>query len=201
MTDRHSTRTWLRETCARDRPQERQNQRQGTVSRVALRPGRHGWPDRLTQTPRASQIILAFEVLLTICIFSIKFALLLFYRHTFPIRKFQLAVYGAMVLNVTMAVAISLGYLLQCRPISYMWDRSIKGSCFDIRLYLRITIILNLFTDFTVLLMPLPLVWRLQMTVGRKISISVMFLLGTMYAGRSILLGIAVPCRKLTTRF
>ncbi|KAI9754379.1 MAG: hypothetical protein M1815_005680 [Lichina confinis] len=144
------------------------------------------------KTPRASQIILAFEVLLTICIFSIKFALLLFYRHTFPIRKFQLAVYGAMVLNVTMAVAISLGYLLQCRPISYMWDRSIKGSCFDIRLYLRITIILNLFTDFTVLLMPLPLVWRLQMTVGRKISISVMFLLGTMACAASCARFVAV---------
>lgn len=118
--------------------------------------------------------------------------MLLFYRHTFPIRTFQLAVYGAMVLNVTMAVSVSLGYLSQCRPISYMWNKSIEGSCFDIRLYLRVTVILNLFTDFVVLLMPLPLVWRLQMTVGRKISISIMFLLGTMACAASCARFVAV---------
>lgn len=126
------------------------------------------------------QIMLAFELICTACLFTVKVSILLFYRRTFPVPSFQLAVKIVMAFEIVIPIVLCIVYLLQCRPLDYMWNRSLEGSCFNVKLYLQSTVIINVVSDFVVLFMPLPIIWGLRMSVGRKIAVSAMFALGTL---------------------
>ena len=85
-------------------------------------------------------------------------------------------------INVAFGASTILGACLICRPISFNWDRSIPGGHCGVQKSLDLFIgIFNLLLDVTVVVLPMPVLWRLQMAVGRKAVLSVMFGLGIMY--------------------
>lgn len=90
-----------------------------------------------------------------------------------------MACYGALLLNLTFLTATVLADCLICRPIRYRWDFAIKGaSCGDeTKLGLFIAIV-NFLQDVIVVVLPMPILWNLQMAVSRKAGLTGMFGIG-----------------------
>ena len=76
------------------------------------------------------------------------------------------------------AISVLLAQLLICRPLSYFWDQPTDGSCGNSRSFYIFIAVFNLITDIIIFVLPLPILWRLQMARGRKLAQSGIFGIG-----------------------
>ncbi|KAJ5290906.1 hypothetical protein N7478_000157 [Penicillium angulare] len=76
-------------------------------------------------------------------------------------------------------LAFQITAIFQCTPVKFFWERSLPGGhCVDsVNFYIALATT-NTFTDLVILFLPMPLVWRLQISRSKKVSISAVFLLG-----------------------
>lgn len=68
-----------------------------------------------------------------------------------------------------------------CRPLQYAWDKTIDRVCTGENSMNLILRIVNCVIDACILVLPLPLVFRLRMTLTRRLSVAGMFSLGALY--------------------
>ena len=54
----------------------------------------------------------------------------------------------------------------------------LPGHCIDQSLFITLASVFYMLTDFAIYLMPIPVIWRLQMTGRRRLEISIVFLIG-----------------------
>ena len=86
-----------------------------------------------------------------------------------------------------MALVISFGFgatlqaFLICRPFAKNWNPSLPGTCGDSVASFLADGIINLIVDLAVITLPMPMIWRLQMSQQRKIALTIVFALGIMY--------------------
>ncbi|KAM0794973.1 hypothetical protein BDR22DRAFT_637166 [Usnea florida] len=118
---------------------------------------------------------------------AIKVSILLFYRRLFPVRRLLVAssIIGAIVL--AWYIAIQITAIFQCLPIHYYWRRVGDGHCIQTTNFYIILASLNLATDVAVLILPIPFIWHLQVRKSKKLSLSVVFLLGSLVCVTSII--------------
>ncbi|KAI4248204.1 MAG: hypothetical protein LQ352_005986 [Teloschistes flavicans] len=62
--------------------------------------------------------------------------------------------------------------------LSRNWNPAVPGRCINELAFARYTAILNVSTGFLMLLLPLPMVWRLNVTVQQKVALTATFLHG-----------------------
>lgn len=83
-----------------------------------------------------------------------------------------------MGLVVSFGVGVVLATLLNCRPLAKSWDPLLPGSCGSlVRNVLAISVI-NMVVDLIIILLPILMVWRLQMATWRKVALTFIFALG-----------------------
>ncbi|KAL8702705.1 MAG: hypothetical protein Q9201_004126 [Fulgogasparrea decipioides] len=104
--------------------------------------------------------------------------LLLFYRIFGVVKKFRLALWISAFFVVAWWIATTILGFLGCTPFAYNWNKKIPGTCVDLVAFFRWNGISNLLLDFLILLLPLPMVWRLSIAARQKLELSGMFLLG-----------------------
>jgi hypothetical protein len=76
-----------------------------------------------------------------------------------------------------LCVSIMFTAIFQCSPIAYAWDKSIKrGTCINELNYFRWISLPNVITDLAMLILPLPLVWKLHTSSGQKVGLTVIFI-------------------------
>ncbi|KAJ5782815.1 hypothetical protein N7457_004589 [Penicillium paradoxum] len=108
-----------------------------------------------------------------------KLALLVFYLRIFTTRKFRILVYIVGSLVLVVGIGALLQDFFQCRPFVYAWDRSIPGgTCVRLLESYRVFAPLNALTGILILVMPIPVVWKLQAPRGQKLALTGVFLLG-----------------------
>lgn len=61
-----------------------------------------------------------------------------------------------------------------CTPISHYWDPVPHGRCVDQPKIFLTDTALAIITDFLILVIPIPLIWRLRMSLCRKLKIIAM---------------------------
>lgn len=113
----------------------------------------------------------------------IKISLLLLYHRLFNANKhFRTALLVAGTLVVMWGIASFWDTIFQCLPIQASWDKSIKNAkCQTVRREALGTGISNVILDFLFLLLPIPMIWRLQVSTKIKVSLTGIFLLGGLY--------------------
>ena len=67
---------------------------------------------------------------------------------------------------------------LQCLPVHSFWQPKVKHYCINQVPYYIVQGALNFVTDVVVVLMPIPILWSLQLPTLRKLGLVVVFLLG-----------------------
>ena len=82
------------------------------------------------------------------------------------------------VLFLIAGTTTSLGL---CHPIERNWNRAVPGHCGDGNTALFASAIVGTILDILTVVLPLPIVWRLQMAVQKKVAITATFALGLRY--------------------
>ena len=77
-------------------------------------------------------------------------------------------------------LSVILEQLLLCRPLPYNWNKRIDGSCGNLVAAYLGQSILALFTDVAVLVLPIPVIWRLHLPIRNRIVLIVTFGVGLM---------------------
>ncbi|KFY53304.1 hypothetical protein V496_07731 [Pseudogymnoascus sp. VKM F-4515 (FW-2607)] len=107
-----------------------------------------------------------------------KLSFLFLYLDIFPQRKFRMICW-ALVAHISAGiVALSFTTIFQCAPIKYSWDKSVPGSCINIKAFWYGQSGWNTLMDVVVLILPIPVIVKLQMNRRAKIGLMAVFLLG-----------------------
>lgn len=119
------------------------------------------------------------QVTWAVAVTFIRASVLALYIRIFRTKSFRVTCYVVHGINAVFGAVTILGACLICRPISFTWDHSIPGGQCGYQKSLDLFIgIFNLLMDVTVVVLPMPVLWGLQMAVGRKVTLSSMFMLG-----------------------
>ena len=86
-----------------------------------------------------------------------------------------------MGLSAVLLVSVLLEVGLLCRPFEYNWNKYIPGTCGDTTQAYEAVGILNLMTDLTIVILPMPVLWKLQLPVAKKVALTFMFGVGVLY--------------------
>ncbi len=107
--------------------------------------------------------------------------MLLLYIRIFHVRSFRQICWIITGLNVAIFVSVVLATCLICRPITYSFDKtSLSGECGILNRFENYTAIISLIADTTIVILPMPMLWRLQMELRNKVGISIVLGMGTM---------------------
>ena len=109
---------------------------------------------------------------------AVKLSILHLYVTIFPNRRFRIVCCLMGILSLAYFLMVFLETFLFCHPVAYNWDKTIDGYCKDPLLAYLLAAISNLLIDVVIVCLPLPLLWRLQMQLSKKIAITGMFSLG-----------------------
>lgn len=114
---------------------------------------------------------------------SIKASILVLYHRVFFVsRRFTKMLWAVGIFVLGYSGVLGGASLIQCLPLKYIWDRSAKGYCLRIPIAATILAIFNFLTDVIILIMPMPILWKMQIETREKYQIMGMFLLGGLYA-------------------
>lgn len=114
---------------------------------------------------------------------SIRISIVHFYITIFRSNRIFLKIaYAVMIFVSTFGVAIFVSDILTCRPLSKEWNPLQPGVCESPFVSLIAQSSCNIATDFIVILLPMPMIWGLQIATPRKIELTIIFALGFMYA-------------------
>ena len=128
------------------------------------------------------KILFAGEIQYIVGIVLAKWSILALYRRVFPMsnvpRIWRICWWTLSVLTPLM-LAFTFSSVFQCHPVSYFWNRTIPGGyCSSGVPYFRANAICNILLDVSILLLPLPVLSKLQMGKSKKIGLILLFLLG-----------------------
>jgi hypothetical protein len=107
-----------------------------------------------------------------------KIALLTLYLRIFVDRVARALTWimiGVLVMFFISGLGLGLGL---CRPYAFKWDKTINGTCGDIMAGYRWMSIPSITTDVFILLIPIPTIWKLQLSKLKKIGVLFTFLVG-----------------------
>lgn len=105
---------------------------------------------------------------------------LLFYSRVFTQvqSRFRYALWIVHALNIAWVVGMHVVVGLQCTPIEKVWNPLLPGRCIGTRTLFLGSGVPSLVVNIMILILPLPLLWRLQMKMIRKLLIIGVFLCG-----------------------
>ena len=125
------------------------------------------------------QIVLAHLILYNPATALTKISILLLYRRIFPQPRLLiiLRVVGAFVLCYCTTQFFVL--LVQCRPVRAAWDPTVADpTCIRVNAAYIVIGTFNAVVDIVILCIPIPLLWRLQISIQKKAQLISIFLLG-----------------------
>lgn len=112
-----------------------------------------------------------------------KASVLFFYARvlTTQNRAFKYGLWLGHVLNVLWWIASIARCLLFCTPVDKYWNKSKPGYCRSADALYIGSAVPSVVIDLYILLLPLPIIWRLTMKLSRKILVAGVFLSGYLY--------------------
>ncbi|KAJ4246633.1 hypothetical protein NW762_013576 [Fusarium torreyae] len=107
-------------------------------------------------------------------------ALALFYRRLSPQRWWKWSVYSVFLLVAGYNLAIFLVIIFGCTPFKKSWDITItEGKCVNRPAVYIFTAALGILSDLVLLVMPMPMILRLQMPQRQKAGLVLLFVIGS----------------------
>ncbi|CAK1360710.1 hypothetical protein CB0940_03827 [Cercospora beticola] len=143
--------------------------------------GRDVWtihPDNITQLLK---VYYFDEMMYVVALPVIKISMLLTYLRIFQSKRFRWLVFGALGLNIAYLITFLLITMIQCRPLSLAWLRWTKeypGTCNNINAQSWAAAALNIVLDVIVVGLPIPMLWRMDLNIRKKLLVMLMFGVG-----------------------
>lgn len=112
---------------------------------------------------------------------AIKTSIIDFYLTLFSVnRRFRLIAWVWISIVLAFGVGVVLQTFLLCRPFAKTWNPALPGRCGSLVEAVIGTSAVNVAVDIGIILLPMPMIWNLQMARSRKIALTFTFGLGMM---------------------
>lgn len=133
-------------------------------------------------TNNRKQTIIAAEFLYSYAMCLVKASVLYLYHCVFFLsRNFTRGLWAVGLFVFGYSGILAVASTLQCFPLRHIWDSNVGGYCLAIPLAGTILAVFNVLTDIIILVMPMPILWRMQRETKEKLQIMGIFLLGGLY--------------------
>ena len=110
-----------------------------------------------------------------------KLAVLALYHRLFPQRTTKITVYLLAGVLISGTIANTIVSLAACKPFKANYDTTVPGhKCVDKEAFFVWTSLPNIITDVIMLVLPLPIVWRLNNTKRIKVALTFTFVVGSL---------------------
>ncbi|KAF3031500.1 hypothetical protein E8E12_000456 [Didymella heteroderae] len=107
-----------------------------------------------------------------------KMAFVALYYRIFPLPYFRKACIVLMGISIGWTVSYLFVVIFQCTPIPRVYDRTIPGTCISFFGHRWSNAILTLVTDIAIFILPIPVIIRLNMSIGSRVGLVVLFCMG-----------------------
>lgn len=118
--------------------------------------------------------------LYVVCLALAKASLLAFYFRMSQLRWLRITSVTLGLVIVAYSLALIFALVFACTPIRAAWDVTITNAhCINRPAVYVVLAVLNIATDVILLILPIPLVWKLQMPIVQKIGVVIVFIIGS----------------------
>ncbi|KAE8419480.1 hypothetical protein BDV36DRAFT_294074 [Aspergillus pseudocaelatus] len=129
-----------------------------------------------------SRRILLFWLTQTLWPFSqafVKLSIIMLLQQLFCVQKRSILFWPFIVFTVSWAVTAIFGNIFQCSPPRYFWlQATVKGTCMSgQKAFYMVIGALSLAEDVALLLLPISVVWSLNMGIKQKVQVTALFCL------------------------
>jgi len=108
-----------------------------------------------------------------------KLAALFLYHQVFEVSRYRRVIAGIGIIIILQGlISVILAFSI-CRPFRYFWTQALDvkdGTCGDVMLFYKSYSIPSLVTDVLMLILPWPILLKLQMRISEKIGILLTFM-------------------------
>ncbi|OHF01677.1 CFEM domain-containing protein [Colletotrichum orchidophilum] len=126
------------------------------------------------------RLLYVAEIVYVFVLLFAKLSLVVFYLRIFTVPKFRIAAYTLIGFLVIGQVIIGFLTIFSCHPIELFWNRDIHtGTCLDVNQLAYANSALAIIQDLLILALPIAMLPGLQMNRNKKISVAMIFLLGS----------------------
>lgn len=128
------------------------------------------------------QLSKALEFTYTPAVMFAKLAALFLYYQVFEVPAYRRIIVGIGVIVVLQGVVFLILAFFICRPFRYFWTQAVNvsdGTCGDVMLFYKSYSVPSLATDIAMLVLPWPILIKLQMPTSEMIGFIVTFLIGS----------------------
>ncbi|KAM0128503.1 hypothetical protein ACHAO1_008968 [Botrytis cinerea] len=151
--------------------------------------GVHQWDVPATKIKMFGKLVYVAQMLYGPQVFATKVAILLLLSRIFGVNnKIWWAIrvlIGFMALYYVPATAAKI---FICWPVAHFWDPlTRKGTCLNENSIFLADCAMSIISDFTILFLPIPLIWGLKTGTMRKIGVSTVFGAGILACTASVL--------------
>ncbi|KAG9232503.1 hypothetical protein BJ875DRAFT_76933 [Amylocarpus encephaloides] len=123
------------------------------------------------------KILVAVQIIYGITVGLVKISICLFYIRIFFTRPFRLASWIVIGFLVAWSLSVVLNAVLICRPVAANWDPNI-GNCANQTTSYTIIGVVDLLTDIAVFILPMKMIWGLQVGTAKRVALFCVFGLG-----------------------
>ncbi|TVY41966.1 hypothetical protein LSUB1_G002430, partial [Lachnellula subtilissima] len=118
-----------------------------------------------------------------------KIAVCLLYNQLFPQRSIHITMYITISVLICASISGGLVGLFSCSPFSAHWGTAAEQAthCINREALFIWGSFPNIFTDVVILVVPIPVVWKLQASTGVEVGLIISFLFGSIGLITSIL--------------
>ncbi|EPE34577.1 hypothetical protein GLAREA_10271 [Glarea lozoyensis ATCC 20868] len=119
------------------------------------------------------------SALWTVSTAAVKISTLHFYTTIFANQKFIRFAYTIIGFCVAYAITYVVATFLMCRPFAFNWDKPIEGgTCIDHISFFLSASLIGLFLDVIIMVMPMPMLWGLNLPLHKRLALTLMFGMG-----------------------
>ncbi|KAI3317137.1 hypothetical protein HD806DRAFT_515890 [Xylariaceae sp. AK1471] len=143
--------------------------------------GRHEWDITPAEAHQAAYWFNVGSIHYGVIICIAKVTILWMYRRIFsPIRwrVFDLIIVFLITLLSLFYTASNIAKIWECIPRAKIFDPTIPGHCIDIGTLINVSGLFNTVTDFIILVLPVKAVWKMNMSLQKKVKIVFVFTFG-----------------------
>jgi hypothetical protein len=146
----------------------------------ALGFGSHLWSLKDGALLQILRLFYISEIIYVVVLALTKASIVTMYLRIFwAYRSFYIACYVVLTFIFVSSSVVTILTIRSCQPVEFFWDRDIAGgSCLNITALAYANSGLAVLHDLVIIILPISMLWSLQMSRKKKVFIGVMFALG-----------------------
>ncbi|KAL5385047.1 hypothetical protein PMIN06_012856 [Paraphaeosphaeria minitans] len=165
---------------------------------IALGLGRHfdptGLAFPLANTPAFFKYVYVYAILIIFAYSFIKLSIGVFLLRLADRTRWRTFLIATLVFLVAFTIGSTMAIILQCIPVRAAYDLSLRpplgnAKCYPITIFKNVGVFnstVNIATDLLFALLPIPIVWKLQVNIQTKLGLSFCMALGLLATATAI---------------